>query len=116
VLPSGSEGITIVVACAPGECCRTRLGHRQSDAPCARCYTHPSHRRFGAPVCATIPGSSLPLAAADLPLPPTALIPSIKEPSVEDSLPTPEIRLHIAINVVFCLNLVEEARSLSIEE
>jgi hypothetical protein len=116
VLPSGSKGVTTAVACAPGECCRTRLGHRQSDAPCARCYTHPSHRRFGAPVCATILGSSQPLAAADLPLPPTALIPSIKEPSIEDSLPALEIRLHIGINVVFRLNLVEEARSLSIEE
>jgi hypothetical protein len=67
-------------------------------------------------MCATVPDSSPPLVAADLPLPPAALIPSIEEPSVEDSLPTSEIRLHIAINVVSCLNSVEEARSLSVEE
>jgi hypothetical protein len=34
----------------------------------------------------------------------------------EDNLPTPEIRLHIAINVVSCLNVAEEARSLLVEE
>jgi hypothetical protein len=67
-------------------------------------------------VCATVPDSSPPLAAADLPLPPAALIPSIEEPSVEDSFPTSEIRLHITINVVSRLNSMEEARSLSVEE
>jgi hypothetical protein len=59
-------------------------------------------------------------AAADLPPPHAAPIPSIKEsctePSTEDSLPTPEIRLHIVISVVSHLNSSEEARSLSVEE
>jgi hypothetical protein len=43
--------------------------------------------------------------------------PSIKyayiKPSEEDNLPTQEIRLHIAINVVSHLNAAEEFRSLS---
>jgi hypothetical protein len=34
----------------------------------------------------------------------------------EESLPTPKIWLHIAINVVSRLNAMEETRSLSIEE
>jgi hypothetical protein len=38
------------------------------------------------------------------------------EPSTKDTLPTPEIRLHIVINVVSRLNAVEEARSLLVEE
>jgi hypothetical protein len=38
------------------------------------------------------------------------------EPSEEGSLPTPEIQLHIVINVVSRLNTVEDFRSLSNEE
>jgi hypothetical protein len=38
------------------------------------------------------------------------------EPSAKDTLPTLEIRLHIAINIISRLNATEDARSLSIEE
>jgi hypothetical protein len=38
------------------------------------------------------------------------------ELSGEDSLSTPEIRLHIAINVISSLNATEEFRSLSVDE
>jgi hypothetical protein len=38
------------------------------------------------------------------------------KPSAKDSILVPEIQLHIAINVVSQLNLVEEARSLSVME
>jgi hypothetical protein len=38
------------------------------------------------------------------------------EPSEEDNLPTPEIRVHIAINIVSHLNAAEEFRSLPGEE
>jgi hypothetical protein len=103
--PSGS------VALSPGS---EGIATAITDAPSAT----PALVAVGSvpPVCVTIPGSSPPLATADLPIPPAAPIPSIEEPSVEDSLPASEIRLHIAINVVSRLNSVEEARSLSIEE
>jgi hypothetical protein len=35
---------------------------------------------------------------------------------MEDSLPTPEILLHITIHVISCINAAEETRSLLIEE
>jgi hypothetical protein len=38
------------------------------------------------------------------------------EPSAKDTLPTLEIRLHIAINIISRLNAAEDARSLSVEE
>jgi hypothetical protein len=38
------------------------------------------------------------------------------EPSEEDNLPTPEIQVHIAINIVSHLNAAEEFRSLPGEE
>jgi hypothetical protein len=48
------------------------------------------------------------------------LVPSVVDTSpesfTEDSLPMPEIRLHIVINVVSRLNAAEETRSLSVEE
>jgi hypothetical protein len=66
---------------------------------------------------ATAPGLTLPpvgLVTMVLPHSPIAL--PLSEPSVEDRLPTPKIRLHITINVVSHLNAVEDFQSLPIEE
>jgi hypothetical protein len=68
-----------------------------------------------------------PPSADDIPCPPVvevqgaevcfmAVVDAYPKPSAMHSLPMPEIRLHIAINVVSHLNAAEEARSLSIEE
>jgi hypothetical protein len=45
-----------------------------------------------------------------------AAVDDFPEPSVVDNLLMPEIRLHITINAVSCLNAVEEARSFSVKE
>jgi hypothetical protein len=59
-----------------------------------------------APLPPSIEGDSLPTAFED----------ACPELSEDDSLPAPEIRLHIAINVVSRHNAMEEFRSLSAEE
>jgi hypothetical protein len=52
--------------------------------------------------------------------PPAALAPSVMdacpEPLADDNLSMPEIQLHIAINVLSCLNTADVARSLMVEE
>jgi hypothetical protein len=45
-----------------------------------------------------------------------AVMDAYPEPSEVDNLPTLEIQLHIAINIVYRLNAAEEARSLSVQE
>jgi hypothetical protein len=68
---------------------------------------------------APLPPPPEPVAVNLLP-PPIAPAPIVEDacpkPSAEDSLPTPEIRLDIAINVISHLNAAEEERSLSVEE
>jgi hypothetical protein len=54
----------------------------------------------------SVEGDNLPVAFEDVG-------PKLSE---EDSLPAPEIRLHVVINVVSRPNAVEEVRSLSTEE
>jgi hypothetical protein len=51
-----------------------------------------------------------------MPAPPPPSEDVLSEITTEDILPLPEIRLHIIINVVSCLNTAEEAKSLSVME
>jgi hypothetical protein len=61
-----------------------------------------------------------PLSIEGISSPPTvegrsvAVMDAYPEPSEVDNLPTLEIQLHIAINIVYRLNVAEEARSLSV--